>query len=450
MVTFSSYLKDMSLRLFKNIVEIIVFFFSKNPNEHYTLQEQILIDNTHNNVIRLRGPLYPKESIEVNNDFKKYRLPAIQTSAIKAQFYGLINVIFGQNKFILDDVTLASHINNTTFGKPVNGIIDLTYFKDIPPMPGFYNAATKAFFNDKNEVIKIIIDGHDLNPNSKNWFVAKSFFWSNLYHHTLLYTHGAQHGNQNTVAVFSRKYLNDMSPIKKFLLPHFRFQPAWDRLVFDTLFLDHNNPASLNMYSFDNGAKIMYNGQNYLHTHESLSNPLSYNTNFYQALNAGYPVFANLVQDFIDKNENLITDDVRTWTNEIHKLIPYFPSGQELDIDKLKLVLTFIIWDTSFRHSLEHISVNNVMPVYAPFMIRTSFDPNRNYTIGDLYNKLDLFKNTNFIRTFTIEPYIKLIDLEYDPELNIDTIKFRNELADLQTKYPKFVDLNLISVSNDI
>jgi hypothetical protein len=79
------------------------------------------------------------------------------------------------------------------------------------------------------------------------------------------------------------------------------------------------------------------------------------------------------------------------------------------------------------------------------------FHPTIEYTLDEVYHKIDLFQQVSAYYTFSMpKPAVKLIDVEYDTTLNIDISKFRRELKNLQNKFPLLVNMDNISASNDI
>jgi hypothetical protein len=452
MSNISTKINTTLMNLFSYINRLIIYLFTQIPDEKLPLNEmKTIIDAKENDVFFIRGTLYAKSSKKDSDDFEENRHFPIVSIGFLGELVSLYYVFFNSKRIEIDDVSLQHVFNNTIFGSNiVNNVLDLSYFSRIKPLPGFHNVGTKAYFNSDFSLFKILINGLELTPDDKNWMLAKMFLISNIVNHSLLYNHGAQHGNQNVMNALSKKYLSLNSKIRKLLQPHFRFQPAWDQKLFNIAFLEHNNSGNSLMYSRDNASKIMVMGQNNNHATNSLTTTSHNNSNFSKTLDAGYKVIMRLVDDFISKNNDVLSEDVRRWSDSIHQYIPYFPKGNELNLTNLKLVLTHIIWDSSIRHSMDHNTLTEISLFFGPTRTRVPFDINANYKLKNIYHKIDLFQQIAAYYAFSrILPSVKLVDVQYDSELNIDHIQFRNDLKQLQNSY-KLINLERISASNDI
>jgi len=254
----------------------------------------------------------------------------------------------------ISDKTIKYIFDYTAIGNNIKeGILDIDYIKNYEPLQGLYNAGTIGKFNNENQLVEIKINDDIIHPEDKGWDLAKIFFLSNVVHDGL-YSHGTRHYTNVIFAAITYKYLSKKSPIYKLLKQHFKFTSSYDQDLFSIVYSQQNNPVNAFAYATESALKIsgILNDNN--KKYDSINKLPDNNTEYRKMINDAYDVINNLIINFMSKNKNLITKDVKKWADKINEELPYFPNGDNLDNKILEKALTYIIHNASIRHSLDH------------------------------------------------------------------------------------------------
>jgi len=351
-------------------------------------------------------------------------------------------------------------LNHSNYSRLISSdstpVIDLMYFGDLETLPGFSTHAIKAFLgkDDENNYVleRIHIAGTNISPTHPNWSLAKIHLLSAMDNHMLFYDHAVLHINNNYVEAAAKKYLSPDNPLRLFLEPHFGFTVALDENILQIL-LKHTNPGNPLGFPIKSVFEIMKKG---FSDYSSRGIDQDYvDTPFNKAQQESYNVLYDHCSNFVDNNidvQSSTFNEIRKFSEEVRKIISWFPPSVDITPDLLKRILTRIFHEGCFLSSTDHIVTYSDLHYFRSiYRVRQPFSEDATWTMHDVFSPIDTYQRIVFRKIFSGEKCdYKLIDVEYHPSLQIDNAKFKKQLLDLEAKYPNIFPINRISAFIDI
>jgi len=179
------------------------------------------------------------------------------------------------------------------------------------------------------------------------------------------------------------------------------------------------------------------------------------NAPFNQAQQDAVNVLYDHCSYFVDNNIDIQSptfNEIRKFSGEVNKMISWFPHSNDITPDLLKRILARVFHEGSFLSSTNHIITYSDLHYFRSILrVRQPFKADATWTMKDVFAPIDTYQRIVFRKIFSGEKCdYKLIDVEYNPSLNIDITKFKKQLLDLEAKYPLIFPLNRVSAFIDI